>query len=712
MSASPGDGVPFEKVLQDENEVIQSQRRNRGYVPEEGDNRRQYGLAFSGGGIRSASFALGVLQCLARRDQLKKFDYLSTVSGGGYIGASLTWFHFLNRGARNYSFPFGAKNFVRRDSDAGAEEAPDNTAFIRNQGEYLSPAKELTKISLIGVLLRNMLITFGVYFLLVLGATILARHYEPLFASRVNPYLPGFLHGSFSLAFATGAVFLLLSVLYGFSSWFFPYFLPSSDWQYRWRVLSQRWLGWVLAWTVGLAIIGSIAPLYECLQNWPITSVSVFATTGFSGLLFELLKQQRPRLALLWPKLSNLILVVGAFAMIYALLFGAYVISRHLDATADERSLAYLLIVASLTVGIFVNTNLMGLGRMYRDRLMEAFMPNPESVDQRRWGPATDADTAFMKDVCTEKDFGPYQLVNTNAVLTSTNSAEYRGRGGDNFIIAPRYCGGDALGWHRTSEFIGGTMSLATAVAISGAAINPNTACGGRGPTRNRLASFLLALFNVRLGYWVRNPNARPVLRGIVKRLWPNFFYPGLRQGLLGTGHGVHAGYVELTDGGHFENTGIYELIRRGVDVIVLSLASADPGYGFDDLADVVERVRVDFGVYIQFPNQLQEAIPCEDGVGGNLTSLRFAKQAYAVGYIHYPSNGQFRQERDGKLIVLKSALMSSLPVDVLRYAAQNADFPNQTTADQYFDERQFEAYREAGYASCHGMLKTGTLGE
>ena len=282
MSASPGDGVPFEKVLQDENEVIQLQRRNRGYVPEEGDNRRQYGLAFSGGGIRSASFALGVLQCLARRDQLKKFDYLSTVSGGGYIGASLTWFHYLNRGARNYSFPFGAKNFVRRESDAGAEEAPDNTAFIRNQGEYLSPAKELTEISLIGVLLRNMLITFGVYFLLVLGATILARHYEPLFASKVNPYLPGFLHGSFSLAFATGAVFLLLSVLYGFSSWFFPYFFPAAIGSIagascRSAGLAGCWRGqWGLR-----SSARSRRSTSAC--TWPITSVWVFATTALAA---------------------------------------------------------------------------------------------------------------------------------------------------------------------------------------------------------------------------------------------------------------------------------------------------------------------------------------------------------------------------------------------------------------------------------------------
>ena len=49
------------------------------------------GLAISGGGIRSASFGLGVLQSLVANDRLKEIDYLSTVSGGGYIGSALTW---------------------------------------------------------------------------------------------------------------------------------------------------------------------------------------------------------------------------------------------------------------------------------------------------------------------------------------------------------------------------------------------------------------------------------------------------------------------------------------------------------------------------------------------------------------------------------------------------------------------------------------------
>jgi hypothetical protein len=288
-------------------------------------------------------------------------------------------------------------------------------------------------------------------------------------------------------------------------------------------------------------------------------------------------------------------------------------------------------------------------------------------------------------------------------VLTSTDYATYRGRGGDSYIFSPLYSGSEATGWHRT-EAVCGAMSLATAMAISGAAVNPNTACGGRGPTRNRLASFVLALFNIRLGYWVRNPHANTVTRALTKVLWPNLLYPGLRQGLLGTGLHVGAGYIELSDGGHYDNTGIYELVRRGVDTIILSLASADPGYGFDDLADVVERVRVDFGVYVKFPSMLADAVPCAPGEGhaapcGIATGLAFAKSSHVVGTISYPDG------KRGHLVVLKSSLTDRLPVDVIRYAANHAAFPNESTADQFFDERQFEAYREAGYAAADGML-------
>lgn len=70
-----------------EREAVQARRRNYGL-----DVGRDWaaGIALSGGGIRSASFSLGVLTSLAKRNVLPRFDYLSTVSGGGYAGAFLT----------------------------------------------------------------------------------------------------------------------------------------------------------------------------------------------------------------------------------------------------------------------------------------------------------------------------------------------------------------------------------------------------------------------------------------------------------------------------------------------------------------------------------------------------------------------------------------------------------------------------------------------
>ena len=290
MSASPGDGVPFEKVLQDENEVIQLQRRNRGYVPEEGDNRRQYGLAFSGGGIRSASFALGVLQCLARRDQLKKFDYLSTVSGGGYIGASLTWFHYLNRDASELLISIWCEELraprIRRRRRRGTRQYG-----IYSQSGRISLSSERVDQHLLETMLRGPASQHADHLQRVLPVG--PGRNDPFASLRTAVCLEG---KSVLAGLSSRAVFiglrhrgrlLLLSVVYGFSSWFIPYFLPSSDWQYRWRVLSQRWLGWVLAWTVGLAIIGSIAPGSTSACRIGRSPVSVFATTGFSGLLFE-----------------------------------------------------------------------------------------------------------------------------------------------------------------------------------------------------------------------------------------------------------------------------------------------------------------------------------------------------------------------------------------------------------------------------------------
>ena len=84
----------------------------------------------------------------------------------------------------------------------------------------------------------------------------------------------------------------------------------------------------------------------------------------------------------------------------------------------------------------------------------------------------------------------------------------------------------------------------------------------------------------------------------------PNLLAPGIRQGLFGSGTTENAFFIELTDGGHFDNTGLYELIRRRVRIIVLSQGSQDLGYSMDDLANAIQRVRVDFGVHIRFTSE------------------------------------------------------------------------------------------------------------
>jgi len=80
-------------------------------------------------------------------------------------------------------------------------------------------------------------------------------------------------------------------------------------------------------------------------------------------------------------------------------------------------------------------------------------------------------------------------------------------RGGDNFIMSPAYCGSNATGWRKTKEYMGGEVTIASAMAISGAAVNPDAGCGGEGVTRQPFLSILMGMLNLRLGYWVPNPN-------------------------------------------------------------------------------------------------------------------------------------------------------------------------------------------------------------
>ena len=295
----------------------------------------------------------------------------------------------------------------------------------------------------------------------------------------------------------------------------------------------------------------------------------------------------------------------------------------------------------------------------------------------------------------------PYHLLNTNVVLVDSRVPEWRLRGGDAFILSPKYCGSSATGWVRTGEYMKkDPLTLATAVAISGAAANPNTGVGGSGPTRNPIVSLLMSLLNVRLGYWVPNP------RKLERRKVANHFSVAGHE-VRPRGYEEYQKLLQISDGGHFENLGVYELVRRRVKLIICCDGTADPEFRFSDFQTLVRRIGADFGARIEFDrrNQLDRIIPRFPGGRNDYpVGVKFADRGYVKGTIIYPADGQGKSEKS-TLILVKSTMIPELGLLVRGYKGANPDFPDQSTADQFFDEEQFDAYRELGYEIAKNMI-------
>jgi hypothetical protein len=232
------------------------------------------------------------------------------------------------------------------------------------------------------------------------------------------------------------------------------------------------------------------------------------------------------------------------------------------------------------------------------------------------------------------------------------------------------------VGYRPADRYAEG-LSLGNAITISGAAVTPQM-----GDRSSPLLTFLLTLFNARLGVWLGNPGAAGA------RTW-SCRDPGLGPWrLLAEMFGQTSAtnpYVYLSDGGHFDNLGLYEMVARRCRTIVASDAGCDRGYTFADIGNAVRRVRVDLGIPIVFPDGLPFAAA---GQGcGNAHA--------AVGRILYSAVDPAAD--DGVLVYLKATLSGDEPADVLNYAGAHPAFPHESTGNQWFAEAQFESYRVLG---------------
>lgn len=201
------------------------------------------------------------------------------------------------------------------------------------------------------------------------------------------------------------------------------------------------------------------------------------------------------------------------------------------------------------------------------------------------------------------------------------------------------------------------------------------------GTMTNRFLAFLMTLLNVRLNGWMPNPEQAVAPR---LKLWPYYFV----KELFGTSKETDR-LLNLSDGGHYENLGLYGLIKRGCRFIIVSDAAADPGFGFGDFASLQRKVRIDLGVGIEI--DMSGIRPDEDGL---------SRRHFAAGTIHYPSGAK------GVLVYIKTSLTGDESEDLLAYRRRNPSFPDQSTADQFFDEAQFESYRKLGDHVGNGIFE------
>jgi hypothetical protein len=372
------------------------------------------------------------------------------------------------------------------------------------------------------------------------------------------------------------------------------------------------------------------------------------------------------------------------------------------------RPMAFLYFVSGLAllfIALLLRPNANSLHGLYRDRLSKAFLFDPRdtgpqdvergeaSLDQGRDFPQLD-DKALSW--LSPRD-APYQLINAALNIQGSDYANRRGRNADFFMFSQRYVGSDATGYAPTPEFekAAPDLSLATAMAISGAAVSSNMGSESVKPLR-----VSLALLNVRLGYWLKNPRYTAVERASRWHpgSWTSLYMLAEISGRLYE----NSNDVYLTDGGHIENLGVYQLLKRRCKLIIVVDAEADLSVRFPSFITLQRYARIDLGIRIEMPWDDIRKTTCawmNSHTDAESNPVSSSGPHAAIGSIDYG------QGRLGTILYLKASLTGEENDYIRDYARRFVSFPHETTSDQFFSEEQFEVYRALGFHITHGVL-------
>lgn len=764
-------------------------------------NRDRFGVALSGGGMRSASFNLGLLQGLGAQGVLDHVDYLSTVSGGGYIGGFWTALRRRQAEPLDAGTPASPapqvspsqaddKKAVNRGTPATlttrtgtTDGEPAPIRHLREYSRFLMPRLGFVHfetwgaiVAVLGGLIPSLVATMafvavclglwlGVVWCLffvpeaapyVFAGAILALHWvsESLRGSRglsgrndgrwgavlvgaiwaggcgvlwssflarrpatdlVAPWYEAIctLHASLLapaliLGVAAGVALLLRAAASGWGRPVSKYVADRATARSLagalvWLLLAGLWL---VALSVrearekalGGALGGSAAfgGLFVWLWDWlrraPRESNAERLLTGL-----------RTRFKAVLPQLLAAVAVL-------LLLFGITVLLQLALDAHHEVWVALAAVGLLLATGLLLDPARIGLHDFYRSRIARAFLG---AADASQGGPRITgeqrSDDMLLRQLKTNLTEGPIHLVCCAANNLGGDPLSTLYRGARSATLSPFAVSVGGFAAEPPED-----LRLSSALTASAAAFNSQM--GSVSMRLGPAVAFLMTALNLRLGLWLPHPlslrssfllpggrllaealgmtRCEPVSPELAQKLLPASDEPpraSLDFKKVSTFERFRIPSLHLSDGGHFENLGLYELVRRQCRYIVVSDATADPQAAFDDLANAVRRIREDFSVEIELD------------VGPLRPVEGRSKQHAVVGTIHYDGLGGSNK---GTLLYFKPTMVGDEPSDVTQYQTRNRAFPHEGTADQFYDEAQWESYRRLGEHEANVVLR------
>lgn len=442
--------------------------------------------------------------------------------------------------------------------------------------------------------------------------------------------------------------------------------LPSSlNWFSEERIFSQKKYIWFSAedleqWFQSIVVIA----YYHCdhlklndvlkVLTEDVDKVMKIWKESYDNLAFQNQDNISPELKLIVGSLLEDLI----WLILYSEQMGSSTVSKKL------LDMIWVVVVLLLLIGLFTNINRNSLHDFYRNRLSRTYLIRLGKDKKKKV--VEPNPSVLIRDIhqCCN---GPYHLINTTLNIPSSTNRSLQGRGADFFMFSKYYCGAESTGYRRTNNYDQGQTELATAMAISGAAASPQM-----GTSSSLIKGLVMTLLNIRLNQWMPNPNRK-------RPPWLTIWLTYLNKEFLRKGEEKDA-FLNLSDGGHHENLGIYPLLKRRCKLIIASDAGADPNYQMEDFANLQRKARIDLGIIIDI-----DMSPLRPKADNNSTAY------YVKGTIIYADGSK------GTLFYIKTTMIGNEPEHLLAYRRQHPTFPDETTADQFFTEEQFESYRKLG---------------